>query len=127
MKKSIIGYVLAAILMVVAVVGFGIAQAGGTHSDSPVLTFEDQEALEQSDSSSPNVVALPSGIDLDYAADGNPSSDVAQARGAIETGSLPDGSNANSSIVEMERDKFRGGRGLGINETDIDMGRQWRR
>ena len=92
MKTSTVGLVLAAILMVLASVGFGIAQAGGNHTDGPVLSFEDQEALEQSDSSNSHVPVLPSGIDLSYDADGTPSSgvaDVAQAREAVEAGSLP--------------------------------------
>jgi hypothetical protein len=89
MKTSTVGLVLAAILMVVAGVGFGIAQAGGNHSEQPVLSFEDMEALEQGGSSSTYARVLPSGIDLDYDADGNPSTDVAQARGPVETGSLP--------------------------------------
>ena len=90
MKTSMIGIVSAAILMVVAGVGFGIAQAAGTHTDRPVLSFEDQQALGQSDSSSPYVLVLPSAIDVDYAADGNPFSDVAQARGPVEAGSIPE-------------------------------------
>ena len=107
MKTSIVGIVSAAILMVLAGVGFGSAQARGNYSDGPVLSFEDQVALEQSDSSSPHVLVLPSATDLDYGADGNPSSDVAQARGAVETGSLPAGRNADSSIVETEGVMFR--------------------
>ena len=47
-------------------------------------------------------MGLPSAIDLDYGADGNPSSDVAQARGAVETGSLPVESHSDSSAVEIE-------------------------
>jgi hypothetical protein len=81
--------VLVAFLLVVTGVSFGIAQAGGNHTDGPVLSFEDQVALEQSDSSSPHVLVLPSAIDLDYAADDNPFLDVAQARGPVETGSIP--------------------------------------
>jgi hypothetical protein len=50
---------------------------------------------------------------MDYAADGNPSSDVAQARGAVETGSLPADSNADSSIVEIEGDMYREGGDIG--------------
>ena len=60
MKTSTIGIVSVAVLMVVAGVGFGIAQAAGTHTDRPVLSFEDQEA-----------------------------SDVSQARGPVETGAIP--------------------------------------
>ncbi len=44
MKALRISVVSAAILLVAAGIGFGIAQAGGTHSDRPVLSFEDQEA-----------------------------------------------------------------------------------
>lgn len=48
MKSSLVGLVSVsvAILVVVAGVGFGIAQAEGTHSARPILTFEDQETLE---------------------------------------------------------------------------------
>ena len=63
-----------------------------------MLSFEEQEAFEQSIISSSYALALPSAIDLDYGADGNPSSDVAQPRGAVETGSLPAESNADSSV-----------------------------
>ena len=92
MKFSTVGLVLGAILMVVAGVGFGIAQAGGNHTDRPVLSFEDQEALEQSNSSNSHIQVLPNGIDLSYDADGSPSSgvaDVAQAKEAVQAGSLP--------------------------------------
>ena len=128
MKTSPVGVVSAAILMVGVGVGFGIAQAGGNYADAPVLSFEDQEALEQSDSSNSHVPVLPSGIDVSYDADWNPSSGVAQAtgnqsydpmlsfgdqdvypssivaqmRGTVETGSLPDEVNADSSAVEIE-------------------------
>jgi len=53
MKTSAVGVVSAAILMVVVGVGFGIAQAGGTHSEQPVLSFDEMEALEQGSPSSP--------------------------------------------------------------------------
>ena len=89
MKTSTIGIVAAAYLMVLAGVGFGIAQAGGNNTDGSVLCCVDQEALVQSDSSSPDVPALPSEIDLDYAADGNPTVDVAQTRGPVETVAIP--------------------------------------
>ena len=59
MKMSTVGFVLATILMVVAGVSFGIAQAGGNHTDGPVLSFEDQEALGQVSSSSPYVENRP--------------------------------------------------------------------
>ena len=48
MKRSLVGMfsVFVAILLVMTGVGFGIAQAEGTHSARPILTFEDQETLE---------------------------------------------------------------------------------
>jgi hypothetical protein len=88
MKTYKVGILAVAILVVVTGIGFGIAQAGGTHSDRPVLSFEDQEALEQGSSSSLYVLVLPSAIDVDYRADGNPSSDVAQASGPVEAGAI---------------------------------------
>ena len=63
MKTSTMGIVAAAILMVVAGVGFGIAQADVNQPYDPMLSFGDQDV--------------------------NPSLDVGQAREAVETGSLP--------------------------------------
>jgi len=82
-------FVVAIAGLAVAGFGFGIAQAGGNHSESPVLSFKDMEALEQGSSSSPSARVLPSTVDLDYTADGTPSPDVAHVRGAVDAGSLP--------------------------------------
>ena len=80
MKTSMVGVVSAAILMILASVGFGIAQAAGTHSEQPVLSFEDQEAAQ--------VATSPAdGMQL-----GNP----------IETGGLPTESYGDSSKVKIE-------------------------
>jgi hypothetical protein len=68
MKTSIVGILAAAILMLLAGAAFGIAQAGGNQPYDPMLSFGDQDVY--------------------------PSSDVWQAREAVETGSLPAGSNA---------------------------------
>ena len=109
MKTSTVGLVLAAILMVLASIGFGIAQAGGNHTDGPVLCCVDQEALEQSDSSSPHALVLPSGIDLEYDADGNPTQGMAQAREAVEAGGLPAESSVNyASNIATEEDVYQG-------------------
>jgi hypothetical protein len=59
MKTYTVGIVAVAILLVVTGVGFGIAQAGGNHTDRPVLSFEDQEALEHGSSSSPDAENRP--------------------------------------------------------------------
>lgn len=88
MKTSTVGLVLAANLMVVAGVGFGIAQAGGNHTDGPVLSFEDQEALGQYSSSSPYTEDRPV---LSFG-------DEMLLRNPTETGSLPDASNTDSSV-----------------------------
>ena len=63
MKTSTIGMVSAAILIIVAGVGFGIAQAGGNQPYDPMLSFGDQDV--------------------------NPYMDVVQATEAVETGSMP--------------------------------------
>jgi len=98
MKTSTVGIVSAAILTVAAAVGFGIAQAGGDPSDNPTWTLQDQEAVEQYQDYSvgPYTLALPSANDFDYGADGSPSSDVAQSRGAVETGSVPEMGSGSS-------------------------------
>ena len=123
MKTSTVGLVLAAILMVLASVGFGIAQAGGNHTDGPVLSFEDQEALGQSD----HVHVLPSAIDLDYAADGNPSSGVAQATGNQSYDpmlSFGDQDVYPSSIVAQAREAVEAG-SLPADSNEEDMYRGW--
>ena len=79
MKASKVGIMAVAILLVVTGIGFGIAQAGGTHSEQPVLSFEDMEALDQGSSSSSEEVPQWS----------NSPAEDAQMQNPIETGSLP--------------------------------------
>lgn len=70
-------FVVAFAGLAVAGFGYGIAQAGGNHSESPELSLEGMEAaeaLEQGSSSSASVLVLPSAFDVDYGAEGNPSS-----------------------------------------------------
>jgi hypothetical protein len=91
MKTFRFGTVSAVILVIVAVVGFGIAQAAGIHSDQPVLSFEDQMAFEPSRSSSPDVeITLASGTHSERPVLGfeSPSGGV-QERGPVETGAVP--------------------------------------
>ena len=79
MMASKVGIMAVAILLVVTGIGFGIAQAGGTHSEQPVLSFEDMETLDQGSSSSSQDV--PGWTSL-------PAEDT-QMQNPIETGSLP--------------------------------------
>ena len=91
MKTSTRGIVSAAILMVVAGVGFGIAQAAGNQSDNPPFTLQDKELGEQYKDylGGPSARVLPSAIDLAHDADGNSTQGMAQARGPVETGAIP--------------------------------------
>lgn len=90
MKISTVGLVSAAILMVVAGVGFGSAQAGETN---PIGEFMEWQTPDQGSSSSLYVEedrpVLSFGDDMEL-------------RNPTETGSLPDESNADSSIIEIE-------------------------
>ena len=52
MKSSNVWIVAVAILLVLTGAGIGIAQAGGNHSEQPVLSFEDMEGQEHGSSSS---------------------------------------------------------------------------
>jgi len=89
MKTSTVGLVLAAILMVVAAVGFGIAQAEDTHT---IGEFMEWQNLDQGSSSSSYAEDRPV---LNFG-------DEMQLRNPTETGSLPDEINADSSIVEID-------------------------
>jgi len=81
MKTSTVGLVSAAILMVVAVVGFGIAQAGGNQSDNPAWTLQDQEAVEQYQ----DYAVGPYAEDRPVLSFG----DEMQLRNPVETGAIP--------------------------------------
>lgn len=106
MKTSAVGIVSAVILMVVVGVGFGIAQAGGPHSEQPVLSFDDMEALQRGISSSSYVETRPvmsfedqettqvANSSKEFVPEGNWSGTDWQARGAIETAGLPAEGNA---------------------------------
>jgi hypothetical protein len=103
MTTSKAGIVAVAILLVVTGIGFGIAQAGGTGSEGPVLSFEDMNALVQGGSSSSFVENRPV---LSF-------EDVTQMENPIGTGSLPAEGNSDSSIVETERNMYRAGEDTG--------------
>jgi hypothetical protein len=83
MKVSKIGIVAVAILLVVTGIGFGIAQAGGTHSERPISSFED--------SSSPYAETRPvSGFeDQEHSLLAKSPSEDMQLENPIETGAIP--------------------------------------
>ena len=79
MKTSAIGMVSAAILILVAGVGFGIAQAGGNQPYDPMLSLGDQD--------------VPPSSDVGQAVDFCPEDCFAgvdwQIREPVETGAIP--------------------------------------
>jgi hypothetical protein len=92
METSKVGIVAVAILMVATVIGFGIAQAERNHSERPVLSFEDMEALDQGISS----------ISEEVPQWANLPEDETQMQNPTETGSLPAESPEDSSTVEID-------------------------
>ena len=94
MKTSRIGGVVGAILMLVAAVGIGTAQAGGDQSENPAWTLQDQEAVEQYQ----DFAVGPYAEDRPVLSFG----DEMQLRNPTETGSLPTEGDAGSSMVETE-------------------------
>jgi hypothetical protein len=124
MKMSKVGVVAGAFLIIVAAIGFGIAQAGGNHSDRPVLNFQDQEALGNLPDHSHIAYNHTIGEFMEWqtieAAGGSHSEapvlsfeDVTQLRNPTETGSLPEMGNSDSSIVETEGNMHREGEDTG--------------
>ena len=102
MKTSTIGTVSAAILVVVAVVGFGIAQAAGTHSEQPVSSFEDQEATEVATSAADDVKLTSAG--QEFVPEGNWSGTDWQTRGPVDTGAMPEmGSGSSVESHSLDR------------------------
>jgi len=111
MKTLNVGIVAVAILLVATGIGIGIAQAGGTHSEQPVLSFEDMEALYQGSSSSSYIESRPvlsfddqeatqvaktpaedmqlTSAGQEYVPEDNWSGTDWQTRGPVETGAIP--------------------------------------
>ena len=87
MKTSTIGIVSAAVLMVVAGVGFGIAQAAGIHSEQPVLSFEDQEAAQAATSAAGDIQLASTG--QEFVPEDNYSGTDWQMREPVGTGAIP--------------------------------------
>ncbi len=111
MKISKVAIVAVAILPGLTGIGFGIAQAEGTHSEQPVLNFEDMQSLGQGSSSNSYAENRPvwSFDDQEITQVAKSPSEDMQIENPIETGSLPTGSDADSSIVETEGNMYREG------------------
>lgn len=102
MKTSAVGIFSIAILFVVTGIGAGIALAGGSHSERPVLSFADIQALEQSgpsNSYAENRPVLSFENERIMQAGMSPSQDM-QLGSPVETGRLPSGRDADSAITE---------------------------
>ena len=86
MKTSIVGIVAVAVLLVVTGIGFGIAQAG-THSEQPVLIFEDQEVPQVAKSAADDMPMTSAG--QEFVPEENWAGTDWQTRGPAETGAIP--------------------------------------
>lgn len=109
MKTSKIGIVAAAILLAVTGIGFGIAQAGGIHTDRPivilhVLSFPEDQFPQEAKSSAADMQLegpLETGsLSAEYA-DFDPFSRSADMHleNPIETGSLPESEGIGSIVI----------------------------
>ncbi len=111
MKTSKAAIMAGAIVLVAAGFGFGIAQAAGNHSERPVLSFADMEAFEQGNSPGSYEESRPVltfGDEEAYRLAKSPAEDM-ELQNPVETGSLPSGSDAESSITEAGGVKYRVG------------------
>jgi len=88
MKTSKVGVVAVAVLLVVSGIGFGIAQAAGTHTEQPVLSFEDQEATQVAISPTDDMQLASYGEE--FIPEDNWSGTDWQTRGPVETGAIPE-------------------------------------
>jgi hypothetical protein len=91
MKMSNVGIVAVAILLAVTGVGFGIAQAGGNHTDRPVLSFDDQELLQVAKSPAEDFDPFSRSEDM-------------QLESPIETGAIPAAGSEESWMKEYGHD-----------------------
>lgn len=97
MKIYKVGIVVVAILLAGAGVGFGIAQAAGTYSERPVLSFEEMAATEQGGSLCCNTEDRPvlSFEDQELSQVAKSRTGEMQLENPVETGSLPAESSAD--------------------------------
>ena len=103
--------IMAAVSLIVTGIAVGTAQAGGTRSERPVLSFEDMASLEQAGPSSSSVENRPvlSLEDERIREAGESPSRGMQLGSPIETGTLPSESDAASYILDTEANMRRGG------------------
>jgi len=102
MKTSMVGVVSAAILMILASVGFGIAQAAGTHYEQPVLSFEDQEATQVATSAPDDMKLMSAG--REFVPEDNWSGTDWQTRGPVDTGAIPEAAFEESWMKDYGND-----------------------
>ena len=102
MKTSNVGILTVAILLVVTGIGFGIAQAGGTHSEQPVLSFEDQEISQVANSPADEMVMVSAG--QEFVPEDNWSGTDWQTREPVGTGAIPEAALEESWMKDYGND-----------------------
>ena len=102
MKTSNVGILTVAILLVVTGIGFGIAQAGGTHSEQPVLSFEDQEIPQVAKSPAYEMVLVSAG--QEFVPEDNWSGTDWQTREPAGTGAIPEAALEESWMKDYGND-----------------------
>jgi hypothetical protein len=88
MKATNGGIMAMAILLAVTGIGFGIAQAGGTHSEPPGVSFEDQVIPQVAKSPTDDMRLTSAGEE--FVPEDNWSGTDWQTRGPVETGAIED-------------------------------------
>lgn len=109
MKRPWAGVIAAAILILVAAVGWGVAQAGETGTTDRVYGFEDQEFIQSINAPEPDLDHQP------MLAEGR-SEYEATVAGPVETGSMP--SEKTGRYEGFEDTAFL--QSIGAAEVDLD-------
>lgn len=104
MKTYKVGIVAFVVLLAGAGVGFGIAQAGGTYSERPVLSFEDMAAAEKGGSSCCEDRPVLSFEDQEASNVAKFSTEDVQFQNPIETGAIPSTASEESWMREYGHD-----------------------
>jgi hypothetical protein len=111
MKGPRSGSIAAAILILVATVGWGVAQAGGTGTTDRVYGFEDQEFIQGINAPEPDLDHQP------MLAEGMSGYETT-VQGPVETGSMPSESHEGSREAGYEDAAFL--QWIGAAEVDLD-------